>query len=559
MIKRYVNFYKNYMMDFVRAHATGLLIVFIYSIISIVYPYFSKLIIDDAVTSKNLQKLWIYISTIVIFIVLSILLKYIKEIYFCNLEKKICLYLKNNIITSIFRCNISFFKDYKKDNIITILERDVPEMLVLFVSVFHDMFSNIVVLIGLIIILFILNWEIALFALIIADIYLILQNCFDNPIKSAAGLISRKRIEFQAFNNEMLEHITNIQLHNQIHYFKNKYDEKIIEYHKAQLEGTKVSSKYYVLDGVIDGANLTLLLGYGGYLVLKKELEIGTIFAMTLYIGKLLGTLIGLINNYEEIKKAQVSFDRICYILENNQYRIPSGDMRWNNDYTIHFLNVKFNYNQEFVVSNFNLEIKQGEKLGLIGDDKYKKFSLMNLLLKMHDYEEGNIYVGDNNIKNIDDSYYDKMLLISKEPFIFSGSILENLVMGAENITNAKVYEALSLVQLKNDVDAMKQGVDTIIGEGGIHLSEKQAQKLCLARIFLLNDYPIIILDEPGSAIDMEEENIVLKNIFRRKKDSTIIVITRREEILKYCNRMVEIKKGEINVTDHGGLGAVSV
>ncbi|WP_251862328.1 ABC transporter ATP-binding protein [Clostridium sp. Marseille-Q2269] len=546
MIKKYTNFYKEYLHIFTKNQIIGMLILIIYSASNIIYPYFLKLIIDDAITNKDLQKLLLYTSIMIVIIGISILFRYIKTIYFFNLGKKISIHIKNKIISKIFQYNLVFFRNYKVGEIISILEQDVINIQTLFMNVVNDIFINVMTFIGLTVILTFLNFRITVISLIISGIYLIFQRRYGKGIKKSAYKTSIKRGEFQSVSQEMINSISNIQLQNQSEYFQNQYNESQNEYFHFQFIGVKIRAKSYILDGVFEGMNLILVLFFGGLMILKGYLTVGSLFTMTLYVQKLFTPIVALINDYIEFKKTQASIDRVYEILENEQYKIKFGEINCGNTNTLKIKKISFSYNETYLFDNVNLEMRYGEKIGIVGENGSGKSTLMNLILKLEDNFSGNILLGDYDIREFNKSYYDKILLIKQEPFIFNGSILDNLIMGEKNIKKEKINEALSLANIKEDIEVMEKGVNTIVGEKGVKLSGGQCQKLALARIFLSHEYPIIILDEPTAALDLESEEIVLRNIFKYRANSTIIVITHRREVLKYCTRVIEIKNKNI-------------
>jgi ABC-type bacteriocin/lantibiotic exporter with double-glycine peptidase domain len=546
VIKKYFKFYNEYLKMFNKSQVIGVFILVIYSISNIIYPYFLKLIIDDAITNKNLHKLFSYTFLMIITIGISILFKYIKSIYFFNLGKKIGIHMKNSIFSNIFKYNLKFFRNYKIGEIVSILEQDVISIHTLVMNIV-DVFINIITFCGLTFILFFLNWKITLVSLLVSSIYLFLQRIFGKIIKRIAYQISVKRGDFQAMSQEILNNISNIQLLNQVNFFKNKYNDGQNEYYCIQFKGIKERAKSGILDGAFEGINLILVLFLGGYLVVTGDLTVGSLFTLTLYVQKLFSPIVSLINDYMEIKKAQASVDRVCEILESYQYQIKCGKTKCDGINTINIRNLSFAYNNNKILKNINIKIGQGEKIAFIGENGSGKSTLMNIIIKLEDNYEGNILIDDFDITEFDfNSYYDKILFVKQEPFTFGGSILDNLIMGTKDITIEKIHEALQLVNLKNDIELMENGINTMLGEKGVKLSGGQAQKLALARIFLLNDYPIIILDEPTAALDLESEDIILKNIFKYKTESTIIVITHRREVLKYCNRVIEIRNKNI-------------
>lgn len=135
---------------------------------------------------------------------------------------------------------------------------------------------------------------------------------------------------------------------------------------------------------------------------------------------------------------------------------------------------------------------------------------------------------------------------IGQVPFIFNGTIIENIVINNKNIDNASIMKAITFVNLDKDIEQMADGINTIVGNYGVKLSAGQCQKISLARLFLRKDIPIIILDEPTSALDTKSEEIILQNIFRKFNESTVIFVLHRDKVLDYCNYKLTIRNNRI-------------
>lgn len=242
-----------------------------------------------------------------------------------------------------------------------------------------------------------------------------------------------------------------------------------------------------------------------------------------------------------EIKKTQVSLKRIFNLLENNEETILNGNYYIDKiNGKIEFINVSLRYSRDRIIKNINLSINKGEKVAILGANGIGKTSIVRLLLRTHKYS-GEIRIDQNNIENYKLECLKKdILFINQKPFIFNGTIKDNILLGSKEIKEDELNKVLEKVLFLDDVNKMSNGINTYVGEKGVLLSGGQMQKIALARMFVFNP-SILILDEPTAALDIDAEEIICANIFEHFKDTTIIIITHRKEILKYCSIKYEL------------------
>ncbi len=546
MLSKYVDFYRKYLSKFICGQLIGLFILTVYALSNMVYPWFLQKIIDDAIMNQDMDKLIYYTLCMLGVIIVSIGFKYLKIIYYFKLGKKISCELKNQLLKDLLSYDFNFFKRYKTGEIVSILEQDVATIQALFINVVNDMFSNVITFVGLVVIMSFLNLKMTLVALGLIATYVLLQARYGKKVKQIAYQISRKRGEFQALNQETIDNIRHIQLLNQSEFFIERYNLELESLYDLNYKKTKQSAKFSVIDGGFEALNLIVLLFLGGMMVVNQELKVGALFTLTIYVQKVFSPVLGLMSNYMEFKRIQASMDRILEISNCDTYKIPQGEIALETCEGLELNNVSFGYASEklFEASNVNLTPKS--KLIFWGENGTGKSTLTKLIMKQLKCDSGSICVRGMKIEALDQSYWDQIYMVPQNPFIFRGSIRENLLMGAKPQADESLYHALRQVNLLEDVKAMDKGLETLIGQNGVSLSGGQAQKLALARVFLNKKCSVLILDEPTSALDASSEKLVLNHLFEAKKDCTIIMISHKAENEKYCEARMTIKDKKI-------------
>lgn len=550
MIEKYKKFYVEYLRTLIKYQIVGLLICVIYSVSNITYPLFLEKIIDDAIANQQINEIIYYTIFMGSIIVVSIIFKYLKIIFYFKLGKNMGEQLKGKIIRKLFRYGNKFYNDYKIGEIVSILEQDVGIVQNLYMNVFNNILVNIITIVGLVFITIRMNALIAVVSFGLVGMYIYFQIRIGKDIKSASYNVSKQRGVLQADTQEILENSRNIYLNNSENLFNKKYRNSLDEFYVRQYDFVKAKAKLTIIDGTFEAINLLIVLFLGGIFVVKDVLSVGGLFTLTLYVQKLFTPVMALMGNYIDLKGGQASIERINEIMDFSKYTITSGESFATQYKSFELRDIGFSYGDKVLFNHVNIAFKPGDKVAFVGDNGTGKSTLVNIMLRLEDRIHGKIYYNGNDIYTLDDSYYQKIIFVSQNPFVFSGTIKENLLLGKSERSDDKLYECLELVNLKSDILGLKDGLDTVVGNRGVLLSGGQKQKLALARIFMEPDKSLIILDEPTSALDIISEVTVMKNLIKEKENSTIIIITHRKKVIEFCNKIMKIDNSCILMLD---------
>lgn len=245
-----------------------------------------------------------------------------------------------------------------------------------------------------------------------------------------------------------------------------------------------------------------------------------------------------------KLNQARAAAERIFKLLDCSE-EVDEGKVVLDNFKTsIEFRNVTFSYGENIVIRNFNLEIKKGEKIALVGLSGSGKSTLIALLLRLYDVEQGEILVDGLNIKNYAlASLREAFALVSQDVFLFNDSVKENLVAG-NNYSEEEINHALEVSYASEFVDKLANGIDTFIGDRGLKLSGGQSQRITIARAFLRN-CPILLFDEATSALDNESEKVVQKALDKVASHKTVIAVAHRLSTIQNYDRIIVMKEGE--------------
>ena len=293
----------------------------------------------------------------------------------------------------------------------------------------------------------------------------------------------------------------------------------------------------------IDGLMYFIIIVFGGYQMMNGRLEPGDMLAYIMYVTTLLTTVKRIVEFTEQFQKGMTGIERFNEIMSieaeivDAPHAIDLTDVRGD----IEFKNVSFRYNKklDYVLENFNLDIKAGKNIALVGPSGGGKTTVCALIPRFYDVSEGGIFVDGKNIKDFSlYSLRNNIGIVQQDVYLFSGTIMENIRYGKPNATEEEIIEAAKLASAYDFIMELEEGFDTYVGERGIKLSGGQKQRISIARVFLKNP-PILILDEATSALDNNSEAVIQESLEVLSKGRTTITIAHRLTTIQNADMIV--------------------
>ncbi len=324
--------------------------------------------------------------------------------------------------------------------------------------------------------------------------------------------------------------------------------DKLARERAAEWKGARFANIIGVLSKAFSSLGTLALLAYGSYMVMGNQLTIGQYVAFNAVYGLLMGPIERLVGLWDEIQEMRISYERVNDILEmpveksgqNRELLDVEGRLR------IERLDFRYPGLEKDTLSNIGLEIQPGQKVALIGRSGCGKSTLINLVCGFLKPDSGKIYIDNTDIKSLDRASLLKNIgVVEQKPFLFSGTIRENIALTDPDLPYEKVVSAAALSGVKEFVDRMPLGLETRVGEGGMSLSGGQVQRIAIARA-IVRGPAILILDEATSALDTESESIVQKNLDKLMKNRTTLVIAHRLSTIMNSDLIVVMDEGRI-------------
>lgn len=481
-----------------------------------------------------------------ILIVIRVIWKYTLAFITRTVEKD----LRDKLFDHFLRIKLSSIQDIKNGEIMSYFVKDIGEIrgfTYRFLShasrVFFIFFITIIMMIQVD-----LSLTIAAICPIVLTTYiiLILKNYVEKSFKKS----QRYFTNLSEYVQESTDAIRTTKAYsgetNQLKKFIKK--NKILKMGNIAVDiySTLLSSSVMICFGFCYG--ITIL--YGSKLVLEKKITIGDFVAFTGYIDLFLTPLFWIPGIISKFKRAQISFNRLdkVFTLEKENLMLEgiSSSKRISGDIKIQ--NLSFNYpgNLDMILDDITVEIKQGETLGIIGTIGSGKTTLMNLLLRLYPVSNGKIFIGGQDINDLDlAKLRNSISYITQDNFLFSTTIKDNISLFRDEFQDKEIEESTEKSMISGEIEKMKNGINTIIGERGIDLSGGQKQRVVISRAFL-NKSNIVIFDDTFSALDNKTEKLLLENIKELVKDKTCIIISNRISDIKDANHIIVLDNGKI-------------
>lgn len=413
-------------------------------------------------------------------------------------------------------------------------------------------------IIGVLIVLFILNFNLTLISITVVPLLFVSVRYFMPKIQE---ITERLQGVYGETANHVLESVENAETIQALTKEKSrvkKLDDLIAKRLTIDQESLKTGTSFSFINNLFVISGTSLIMIVGGTAILNETLTFGSLFIFINYMNRLYGPVEGLTAAMARIRKQLVSSRRVYEVMNDHQEveRPHQGYRPKQIKGNIKFEDVVLRYGEKVILNKVNLDIPAGTKVAFIGPSGGGKSSILKLVSRFLPANEGSVQVDSYKADEIAlEVLRDNISIVSQSSQLFSGTILDNLLMGANSqITGSDVEEALEESNSNEFVSTMPAGVSTFIGESGSMLSGGQQQRLAIAR-GALREAPIIIMDEPSSALDVKSEQIIKRNLDALVGDSTLLLVTHRLSMLTEMDKVYVVDGGNIvDVEKYGGL-----
>ena len=466
-----------------------------------------------------------------------------------NVSRFIEFDVKNEIFSHYQSLDQIFYKKNRTGDLMNRISEDVSKVRMYYGPVLMYGTNAIVLFIIIIFYMYSVAPKLTVYSLIPLPILSVFIYRISNLINKKSTLVQESLSDLSTYSQESFSGISVLKSFNIQDIIFNRFDKYAFNSFKNSLSLAKIQAWFFPIILFLIGLSNLIVIYIGGKEFIDGNIEIGVIAEFIIYVNMLTWpvTLVGWVTSI--VKQAEASQKRINEFLDS-ETSLQNGSSRLgdskNKDIT--FKNVFFRYNQTGIeiFKSFNLKIKSGKVLGIVGKVGSGKTSIVDLMSRIYDPQKGDIFIGDKNLKSIDITELRSLIsYVPQNNFLFSESIKKNIEFGNPNSSIDDITNAAKLAEIDLEIEKFENGYDTILGERGVTLSGGQAQRISIARSFI-KDSEIYLFDDCFSSLDSDTEDRILKNLKNNFKNKTLIIISHRVSCVKHADNIIVLDNGRI-------------
>ncbi|HFD2039144.1 TPA: ABC transporter ATP-binding protein [Clostridium perfringens] len=520
------------------------------------FPYLQKIFVDDILLGSDKSKLGLFFGVFLGLSLLRGILGYIKEFLFDKFSLNVSKEIRMDLFKKIQSFEFSFFDSTNTGELMSRIGEDVDIVWETISYGLRLLIEGIILFIISVTIMMGMSPSLTIICLGILLPVGVLGILVNKKFHRNYSKISDKVADINLMAQQDIAGIRLVKAFAREKYETEKFLKVNKDYYDLNITQAKILSNFLPVIDLLTNLTPVAMIIYGGYLVIKGNITMGTLLAFSSYILNLsfcVKNIGGLVNM---MSQNRASMDKIFNILKRKP-QITSMENSYNPDKVkgeIEFKNVSFRYNEEEVLKKINLKIPAGSTVAIMGETGCGKSSILSLIGRHYDVSSGEVLIDGVNVKKWDlDSLRENMAVVFQDTFLFSDSIKDNIDFGG-NKSEDEIIEAAKDSCAYDFIKEMPEGFETEVGERGLGLSGGQKQRLAIARA-LVRKTPILILDDATSALDMETEFNVLKNLSKKQDKATTFIIAHRISGVKDADIILFMKDGEIvEMGDHESL-----
>jgi ATP-binding cassette subfamily B multidrug efflux pump len=527
----------------------SVIILIVSSLAQLAGPYLTKIAIDNYIVKGDSKGLFRIILLFLGTIGVGFSLQYFQVYLMEYVGQKVMYDLRMQIFSKVQGMDLKFFDKNPVGRILTRITSDVEALYELFTSGVVAIFGDIFTLIGIVIMMLVINWRLALVIFSVLPFLIIATSIFRKKVRQAYRDVRTATARINAFAQEHITGVTEVQCFTAEARTYNAFDGINLELRGAHVRSVFYYAVFFPFVELIGAISLALIIGYGGKLVLGSLLTIGALVAFIQYADRFYQPIRDLSEKYNILQSAMASSERIFKLLDTDSEimnpAIAAATTTLNGG--IEFKDFSFEYEENNpVLRDINLKIEPGEKIAIVGATGSGKTTLISLLCRFYEYEKGDILVDGISLKDMNEKdLRENIALVLQDVFLFSGDIARNIRLFSEKISDETVKHSAVEIGADKFISRLEGGYDYQLTERGANLSVGQRQLIAFARA-LAFDPAILILDEATSSIDTETEILIQKALRKLLANRTSIVIAHRLSTIKGVDRIVVMHKGQI-------------
>lgn len=526
----------------------GLIMTTVIAALSVVNPQIAGIIVDEVIRQGQTQKLMPLVMVLLGTTVLIGILRFAYQVVFEQASQGLLYDMRDKVYRKLLEEDFAFYNRKRTGDLMSRQTGDMDAIRHFVAYVIYMIWQHVLFFVFALIMIFTVNVKLALCMLAVLP-FTALATYFQS--KQVRPAFKRNRECFSSLNAFVQENVSGnrvVRAFAKEDYETEKFNKENDAYKDAQIAASGIWMKFVPIFEILSYALNIVLMLYGGYMVIQGEMSMGNLVTVNGYLWmlnnplRMAGWLVNDVGNFiTSVEKIYATYS------EEPNVRTPvSGIVKKRLKGEVEFRDVSYHADGEEIVTDINFKVKPGQTVGIIGSTGSGKSTIMNLLCRFYDTTSGQVLVDGVNVQDMDlYNLRDNIGMAMQDVFLFSDTIEGNIAYSRPDCPFEDVKKAAIMADANHFIMAMPDGYDTIVGERGVGLSGGQKQRISLARA-LLKDPSILILDDTTSAVDMETESYIQRQLKNITKECTIFIIAYRISSIKDADLILVLDNGHI-------------
>lgn len=532
-----------------RRYLVGIVALVLVSVLNLIPPMVMGRVID-AITSGKLthQDLLLNLFYLLFAAFGMYYLRYVWRMYILGTSYRLGQIMRSRLFEHFTKMSPAFYQNYRTGDLMAHATNDINALTRLAGGgVMSAVDASITALVTLLTMLFSISWQMTLVAILPLPFMAYATSRLGRKTHKAFG---ESQAAFSELNNKVQESVSGIKVTKSFGYQSDElasFQEVNELTFQKNLQTMKYDSLFDPMVLLFVGSSYVLTLLVGSLMVQEGQITVGNLVTFISYLDMLVWPLMAIGFLFNITQRGKVSYQRIEDLLsQESSVKDPEFPLDGIENGRLEYAIDSFAFEDEETLTDIHFSLEKGQTLGLVGQTGSGKTSLIKLLLREYDVDEGAIYLNGHNIRDYRLTDLRSLMgYVPQDQFLFATSILDNIRFGNPNLPLSTVEEATKLAQVYQDIVAMPQGFDTLIGEKGVSLSGGQKQRLAMSRAMIL-DPDILILDDSLSAVDAKTEYAIVDNLKETRKDKTTIITAHRLSAVVHADLILVLQNGQI-------------
>ena len=541
---RLMSFAKGYKLKFSIAAISTISLAFV----SAINPYIIGETVNDFVTNQDISNLVYYIKILLTIVFAEVLLQFM-FIYFANwVGQHIIRDIRATVFRNINSFKMSYFDTTSVGKLVTRVVSDIETIANFFTQGVFMIISDILKMLVVIVVMFVMNWKLALVALVVLPILVYATKVFQVAIKATFQDVRNEIANLNGFVQERVTGMKILQLFTRESIEYQNFKKINNNHKKAHIKTVWYYSIFFPIAEILSSFAIGLIVWFGGYQILEGFTTLGAVIAFIKMSQMLFRPLRQIADKFNQLQMGIVSGERVFKVIDTKSYIRKEGQIAASNiQGNINFKNVRFSYIQdEEVLKGVSLKVNKGETVAIVGATGAGKSTIINLINRFYEIDSGTISIDSIPVEDYElSSLRNQIAIVLQDVFLFSDSILNNITLKNSLITESQVIDAAKKIGIHDFIKTLPGGYHYNVKERGVMLSSGQRQLIAFLRAYVSSPR-ILILDEATSSVDSYAEQMIQYATDTITRGRTSIIIAHRLATIKKADKIIVMDKGVI-------------